>query len=55
MTALAHLVFPVCRETLCRRHQANQALGSLLEQPEPGGMTWRLPGGRAYETTGDPY
>jgi hypothetical protein len=42
---------PVCR----RHHRAKQAPGWHLEQPEPGHMTWRLPSGRVYETTGDPY
>ncbi|HEY7324156.1 MAG TPA: hypothetical protein VH520_04955, partial [Streptosporangiaceae bacterium] len=42
--------------TLCRRHhRAKQAPGWHLEQREPGRMTWRLPSGRQYQTTGDPY
>ena len=41
---------------LCRgHHRAKQASGWQLEQREPGQMVWRLPSGRAYETTGDPY
>ncbi len=42
---------PVCRH----HHKAKQAPGWHLEQPEPGVMTWRLPSGRVYQTTGDPY
>ncbi len=42
---------PLCR----RHHRAKQAPGWHLQQPEPGRMTWRLPSGRVYETTGDPY
>jgi hypothetical protein len=42
---------PLCR----RHHRAKQAPGWHLWQPEPGRMTWRLPSGRVYETTGDPY
>ncbi len=42
---------PGCR----RHHRAKQAPGWHLEQREPGVMTWRLPSGRIYETTGDPY
>jgi hypothetical protein len=42
---------PVCR----RHHQAKQAPGWHLDQPQPGVMTWRLPSGRVYQTTGDPY
>ena len=42
---------PVCR----RHHKAKQAPRWHLEQPEPGVMTWRLPSGRVYKTTGDPY
>jgi hypothetical protein len=34
---------------LCRRHhQAKQAQGWWLEQPEPGVLLWRLPHGRSY-------
>ncbi len=41
---------------LCRRHhRAKQAPGWRLSQDQPGVMTWRLPSGRVYETTGDPY
>jgi hypothetical protein len=42
---------PLCRA----HHRAKQAPGWHLEQREPGRMTWRLPSGRVYETTGDPY
>ncbi len=42
---------PLCR----RHHKAKQAPRWHLEQPEPGVMTWRLPSGRVYQTTGDPY
>jgi hypothetical protein len=42
---------PLCRA----HHQAKQAPGWHLEQPEPGQMTWRLPSSRVYQTTGDPY
>jgi hypothetical protein len=42
--------------TLCRRHhRAKQAPGWHLTQDQPGQMTWRLPSGRAYQTTGLPY
>jgi hypothetical protein len=41
---------------VCRRHhKAKQSPGWHLEQREPGVMTWRLPSGRVYQTTGDPY
>ena len=34
---------------LCRRHhQAKQAQGWWLDQPEPGVLIWRLPHGRSY-------
>jgi hypothetical protein len=42
---------PLCR----RHHQAKQAPSWHLHQHQPGVMTWRLPGGRVYETVGDPY
>jgi hypothetical protein len=42
---------PVCR----RHHRAKQAPGWHLDQHKPGEMTWRLPSGRVYQTTGDPY
>jgi hypothetical protein len=42
---------PLCR----RHHQAKQAPGWRLEQCEPGVMTWRMPHGRCYQTTGEPY
>lgn len=41
---------------LCRRgHQAKQAPGWHLEQPEPGVMVWSLPSGRTYMTRPDTY
>src|SRR6185437_2312150 len=41
---------------LCRHgHQAKQAPGWHLAQPEPGLMTWTLPSGRTYTTLPDPY
>jgi hypothetical protein len=50
---------PTCEcngSPLCRRHhRAKQAPGWQLTQARPGEMTWRLPSGRVYETTGDPY
>ena len=42
---------PLCR----RHHRAKQAPGWQLSQHQPGVMTWRLPSGRVYETSGDPY
>ena len=42
---------PRCR----RHHRAKQAPGWHVDQPEPGRTTWRLPSGRIYQTTGDPY
>lgn len=42
---------PLCR----RHHRAKQAPGWRLTQGQPGVMSWRLPSGRVYETTGDPY
>ncbi|MBO0825735.1 MAG: HNH endonuclease, partial [Actinobacteria bacterium] len=42
--------------SLCRRHhRAKQAPGWRLTQDQPGVMTWRLPSGRTYQTTGPPY
>jgi hypothetical protein len=41
---------------LCRRHhQAKQAQGWWLDQPEPGVLVWRLPGGRSYRVEPDRY
>jgi len=41
---------------LCRwHHQAKQAWGSMLKQPEPGRLTWHLPHSRSYTTVGDSY
>ena len=37
---------PLCR----RHHQAKQAPGWRLEQPEPGIMIWTTPSGRRYTT-----
>ena len=42
---------PLCR----RHHQAKQAPGWHLQQDQPGQMTWTLPSGRTYHTTGEPY
>jgi hypothetical protein len=42
---------PLCR----RHHQAKQAAGWQLTQDQPGVMTWRMPHGRCYQTTGEPY
>jgi hypothetical protein len=41
---------------LCRRHhQAKQAQGWWLEQPEPGVLLWRLPHGRSYQVEPGAY
>ncbi len=42
---------PLCR----RHHQAKQAPGWHLTQDRPGVMTWRMPHGREYQTTGELY
>ena len=42
---------PACR----RHHQAKQTYGWNLQQDQPGQMTWRLPSGRTYHTTGDSH
>ena len=42
---------PLCR----RHHQAKQTHCWRLTQPQPGRMMWRLPSGRIYQTTADPY
>ena len=42
---------PLCR----RHHQAKQAQGWQLHQPEPGELAWRLPHGRSYRAGPDPY
>jgi hypothetical protein len=42
---------PLCRA----HHQAKQCPGWLLEQPEPGNLTWTLPSGRRYAVTPDTY
>jgi hypothetical protein len=42
---------PGCR----RHHRCKQLPGWHVTQGQPGVMTWRLPGGRSYVTTGDPY
>jgi Domain of unknown function (DUF222) len=42
---------PLCR----RHHQAKQAPGWRLEQPEPGLLTWTLPSGRRYTIAPEPY
>ena len=42
---------PLCR----RHHQAKQAPGWHLSQPEPGVLTWKLPSGRRFTVTPEPY
>jgi hypothetical protein len=42
---------PACR----RHHRAKQAPGWRLSQATPGDMTWRLPSGRIYITSGEIY
>jgi hypothetical protein len=42
---------PLCR----RHHQAKQAPGWRLDQPEPGTLIWTLPSGRQYTTIAEPY
>ncbi len=42
---------PLCR----RHHQAKQAPGWHLDQPEPGTLTWTLPSGHQYTVTPEPY
>jgi hypothetical protein len=42
---------PRCR----KHHRCKQVPSWHLMQGEPGVMTWRLPGGREYQTTGEPY
>ena len=42
---------PLCR----RHHRAKQAPGWHLNQGPPGHMTWQLPSGRTYVTTGESY
>jgi len=42
---------PLCR----RHHQAKQGPGWHLSQDQPGVMTWRMPHGREYQTTGELY
>jgi hypothetical protein len=42
---------PLCR----RHHQAKQAHGWRLDQPEPGTLIWTLPSGRQYTVTPEPY
>ena len=44
-------LYPLCR----RHHQAKQAPGWRLDQPEPGRLTWTLPSGRRYATAPEPY
>jgi Domain of unknown function (DUF222) len=44
-------VAPLCR----LHHRAKQAPRWMLEQTEPGLMTWHLPSGRTYSTIGDAY
>jgi hypothetical protein len=41
---------------LCRRHhEAKQAPGWHLGQPEPGTLAWTLPHGRSYTASPEPY
>ena len=42
---------PLCR----RHHQAKQAQGWRLDQPEPGTLIWTLPSGGQYTVTPEPY
>jgi hypothetical protein len=42
---------PLCR----RHHQAKQAPGWRLDQPEPGKLIWTLPSGRTFGRTTEPY
>jgi hypothetical protein len=42
---------PLCR----RHHRCKQTPGWHLSQGPPGIMTWQLPSGREYETSGPPY
>ncbi|HTX26213.1 MAG TPA: DUF222 domain-containing protein, partial [Streptosporangiaceae bacterium] len=42
---------PLCRH----HHRCKQAEGWRLEQPEPGVLKWRTPGGRRYTTTPTAY
>jgi Domain of unknown function (DUF222) len=44
-------LYPLCR----RHHQAKQAPGWHLDQPEPGLLTWTAPSGRRYTTAPEPY
>jgi Domain of unknown function (DUF222) len=50
MTCACNLA-PLCR----RHHQAKQAPGWHLAQPEPGLLIWATPHGRRYESRPDPY
>ena len=50
MTCQCNLA-PLCR----RHHQAKQAPGWHLSQPEPGVLVWTTPHGRRYETKPEPY
>jgi hypothetical protein len=42
---------PLCR----RHHQAKQAPGWRLDQPEPGILIWTMPSGRQVAVTPEPY
>jgi hypothetical protein len=42
---------PLCR----RHHQAKQAPGWHLAQPEPGALIWTTPSGRSYTVRPEPY
>jgi hypothetical protein len=54
-----HLGGATCRcnlAPLCRRHhQAKQAQGWRLDQPQPGVLLWTLPHGRRYQVEPDLY
>jgi hypothetical protein len=46
----------IWQEPLCRHHhRCKQSDGWWLEQPEPGVLKWRTPGGRTYATTPTAY
>ena len=44
-------LYPLCR----RHHQAKQAPGWRLEQPEPGVLIWHTPHHRAYQAKAHLY
>ena len=49
-TCLCNLA-PLCRT----HHQAKQAHGWHLDQPQPGTLTWTTPSGRRYIVTATSY